>query len=284
MNKLSIVIITFISLLAVSCSDHDDPELAPIDTTKVKITANVSEPPTGSWMNITEEMTIRVSNLEMSAPKGVVLRSVSLTASSGNVRYSIDDKPYSGEPLEFKVPLTNMRGRLNFTLKGNLIQKNSRDAEIIIADNIQKIVFSQQPKFECEGWLYVSVKSKSTTGEEYNQTFEVRSNENLDIPVPADKLYWTPSSGTASEIEISLGSGGTAWSSNTTFDCKITKSAIGHSSGDESTLKLTIPNKPGSLNAQKLQLYVIASYFGAWENVTIDPYNLTNVFSIIETE
>ncbi len=284
MNKLSIVIIAFISLLAASCSDHDDPKLAPIDTTKVKITANVSETPTGSWMNITEEMTIRVSNLEMSAPKGVVLRSVSLIASNGNMRYNIDDKPYSGEPLEFKVPLTNIRGRLNFTLKGNLIQKNSRDAEIIIADNIQKIVFSQQPKFECEGWLYVSVKSKSTTGEEYNQTFEVRSNENLDIPVPADKLYWTPSSGTASEIEISLGSGGTAWSSNTTFDCKITKSAIGHSSGDESTLKLTIPNKPGSLNAQKLQLYVIASYFGAWENVTIDPYNLTNVFSIIEAE
>ena len=284
MNKLSIVILAFISLLAVSCSDHDDPKLAPIDTTKVKITANVSETPTGQWMNVTEEMTIRVSNLEMSAPKGVVLRSVSLIASSGNVRYSIDDKPYSGEPLEFKVPLTNMRGRLNFTLKGNLIQKNSRDAEIIIADNIQKIVFSQQPKFECEGWLYVSVKSKSTTGEEYNQTFEVRSNENLDIPVPTDKLYWTPSSGTASEVEISLGSGGTAWSSNTTFDCKITKSAIGHSSGDESTLKLTIPNKPGSLNAQKLQLYVIASYFGAWENVTIDPYNLTNVFSIIEAE
>ena len=284
MNKLSIVIIAFISLLTVSCSDHDDPKLAPIDTTKVKITANVSETPTGQWMNVTEEMTIRVSNLEMSAPKGVVLRSVSLIASSGNVRYSIDDKPYSGEPLEFKIPLTNMRGRLNFTLKGNLIQKNSRDAEIIIADNIQKIVFSQQPKFECEGWLYVSVKSKSTTGEEYTQTFEVRSNENLDIPVPADKLYWTPSSGTASEIEISLGSGGTAWSSNTTFDCKITKSAIGHSSGDESTLKLTIPNKPGSLNAQKLQLYVIASYFGAWENVTIDPYNLTNVFSIIEAE
>lgn len=284
MNKLSIVIITLISLLAASCSDHDDPKLAPIDTTKVKISAKVSETPAGSWMNVTEEMTIRVSDIEMSAPKGVVLRSISLSATSGNVRYNIDDKPYSGEPLEFKMPLTNMRGRLNFTLKGNLIQKNSRDAEIIIADNIQKIVFSEQPKFECEGWLYVSVKSKSTTGEEYNQTFEVRSNENLDIPIPADKLYWTPSSGTASELELSLGSGGTAWSSNTTFDCKITKSAIGHSSGDESTLKLTIPNKPGSLNAQKLQLYIIASYFGAWENVTIEPYNLTNVFSIIETE
>lgn len=138
MNKLSIVIIAFISLLTVSCSDHDDPKLAPIDTTKVKITANVSETPTGQWMNVTEEMTIRVSNLEMSAPKGVVLRSVSLIASSGNVRYSIDDKPYSGEPLEFKIPLTNMRGRLNFTLKGNLIQKNSRDAEIIIADNYNR--------------------------------------------------------------------------------------------------------------------------------------------------
>lgn len=284
MNKLRITIIAFISLLAASCADHDDPKLAPIDTTKVKITANVTEAPSDTWMSISEEMTIRVSNIEMSAPKGVMLRSVSLIANSGNVRYNLNDKPFSGELLEFKVPLTNMRGRLNFTLIGNLVQKNSRDAEIIIADNIQKIVFSEQPKLECEGWLQVSVKSRSTTGEEYNQTFEARSNENIDIAIPRDKLYWVPSSGTASELEISLVSGAKAWSSNTTFDCKVTKSAIGHSSGGDSTLKLTIPNTPGSLNAQKLQLYILATYFGTWENVTIEPYNLTNVFSIIETD
>lgn len=284
MNRLSIFIITFLSLVSSSCADHDDPKLAPIDTTKIKITANVSEKPVDSWMNITEEVTIRVSDIKISAPKGVVLRSVSLIANNGNIRYNIDDKPFSGEQLEFKVPLTNMKGRLYFTLIGNLIQKNSRDAEIIIADNIQKIVFSEQPKFECEGWIYVSVKSKSSTGEEYNQTFEVRSNEKLDIPIPREKLYWVPSSGTASDLEISLGSGGTAWSSNTTFDCKITKSAIGHSSGDDSTLKFTIPNTPGSLNAKKLQLYIVASYFGTWENVSIEPYSVTNVFSIIEAE
>lgn len=284
MNKLSILITAFISLLMASCADHDDPELAPIDTTKVKISAKVAESPNDKWMNVSEEMTISISDIEMSAPKGVVLRSISLIASNGNVRYTLDDKPYSGEPLEFKVPLSNKTGRLNFTLLGNLIQKNSRDAQIIIADNIQKIVFSEAPKFECEGWIYVSVKSKSTTGEEYSQAFEVRSSDHFTIAVPQDKLYWTPTSGTASTLEVSLGCGATAWSPNTTFDCNITNSAIGHSSGDKGTLKITIPNTPGSLSAEKLQVYIESTYYGTWENVTIEPYKLINVFNVIETK
>lgn len=285
MKKLSIFALMVVTLSALSsCMDHDDPKLAPIDTTQVKITADVTYSPVSQWQDISEEMTIKVSDVKMSAPKGVVLKSISLTTNSGYSRYTIDEKPFSGETLEFKVPLVNMQGRMTFSLRGNLIKKDSRDAEIMIADNIQKIVFSEQPKFQCNGWLYVSVKGKSSTGEEYSNSFEVTSTDDLAIPVPEDKLYWKPSSGEAPTIEVSLGSGATAWSSNTTFDCKITKTAIGHSSGDQPTLKLTIPNTPGSLNSEKLQLYVISSYFGTWENVTIDPYTLTNVFGIIETQ
>ncbi len=277
---LLIVIVTLIQ----SCADHDDPQLSPIDTSQVKINATVNDTPNTTWLNITEELTISVSNIEMSAPKGVFLRSISLVANNGIGRYTVDDKPYSGEPLEFKVPLTMLKGRVSFSLRGNLIKKDSRDAEIIIVDNIQKIVFSEEPEFKCEGWLCVSVMSKSTSGEIYENSFEVKSADDLIIPIPQSKLYWTPQEGTASTIEIKLDAGGTAWSPNTTFDCKITKSAIGHSSGDDSTLKLTIPNTPGSLGAEKLQEYIETSYFGTWENISIEPYNLTNVFSIVEVE
>lgn len=284
MNKLSIftlLTLTFATLS--SCMDHDDPKLEPIDTTQVKIAADVTYSPTSQWQDKAEEMTIKVSDIKMNAPKGVVLKSISLTAYSGYSRYTIDEKPFSGEILEFKVPLIGMQGRITFSLRGKLIKKDSRDAEIMIADNIQKIVFSENPKFECNGWLYVSVKGKSTTGEEYSHSFEVTSKDDL-MQVPEDELYWKPSSGEAPNIEVTFGSGATAWSSNTTFDCKITKTAIGHSSADQPTLKLSIPNTPGSLNSEKLQVYVITSYFGTWEDVTIDPYHLTNVFGIIETK
>ena len=88
-----------------SCADHDDPQLAPIDTTQVKITATVKDEPNSSWMSVSEEMTISVSDIEMTAPKGVVLRTVSLVANNGLSTYLIDDKPFSGQPMEFKVPL-----------------------------------------------------------------------------------------------------------------------------------------------------------------------------------
>ncbi len=281
--RLTALLLAIFSL-ATSCADHDDPQLSPIDTTRVKITATVKDIPNTSWLNITEELTISVSNIEMSAPKGVVLRSISLVANNGIGRYTVDDKPYSGEPLEFKVPLTMLKGRVSFSLRGNLIKKDSRDAEIIIADNIQKIVFSEEPEFKCEGWLYVSVTSKSTSGEIYENSFEVRSTDDLMIPIPQSKLYWTPQEGRASTLELALGAGGTAWSPNTTFDCKIINSTIGHSTGGDATLRLTIPNIPRSLGAEKLQEYIETSYSGTWENISIEPYNLTNVFSIVEVE
>lgn len=277
-------LLAVVFILLHSCADHDDPQLAPIDTTQVKITANVTDTPNTSWLDVSEQMSINVSNVEMKAPKGVVLRSISLMANNGSSRYTVDEKPFSGDPLEFNVPLRGLQGRINFTLLGNLIKKDSRDAEIIIADNIQKIVFSEQPKIECEGWLSVSVKSRSTSGEEYSRSFEVRSSESGVIFIPQNELYWTPASGSAPTVEISFGSGATAWSPNTTFDCKITQTSIGHSSADASTLKLTIPNTPGSLNAQKLQLYVRTSYYGKWENITIEPNRLITVFGIVEKE
>ena len=269
----------------VSCADHDDPQLAPIDTSRVKISASVRTTPAyTSWMNVSEELTINVSDIEMTAPKDVVLRSISLIANNGLGFGEIDNKPYSGEAMEFKVPLNALHGRVNFSLRGNLIKKNSRDAEVIIADNIQKIVFSETPEFECEGWLYVSVSSTSTSGEEYSRSFEVRSTENLTILIPDSELYWTPAAGTASTIDLTLSGGSTTWSPNTTFENTVTNIAVGTSSSDNQTLKLTLPNIPGSLNSQKLQLYVRTSYFGTWENVSIAPYNLTTVFSIAETE
>ena len=285
MKKISFyALLATVCMILPSCLDHDNPKLSPIDTTNVKITATVKDYPDTPWLNVAEELTVNVSDIEMTAPKGVVLRSVSLVANNGTGIHTVDDKPYSGEPLEFKVPLNMLKGRVNFSLRGNLIKKDSRDAEIIIADNIQKLIFSEEPKFECEGRLYVSVKGRSTTGEEYSNSFEVKSGDNLTIPVAQSELYWTPSSGTASTIEVSLGGGANAWSPNTTFDCKILKTAVGHSSGDEPTLRMTIPNTPGSLNSQKLQLYVLTSYFGTWEDISIQPYNLTNVFDIVEIE
>lgn len=277
-------VICTVYVLLTACADHDDPKLAPIDTSKVKITANVSDRPNSEWMTTTEELTISVQNLEMTAPKGVVLKSVSLVANTGLSRHLIDEKPYSGETLEFKVPLSILQGRCNFTLLGNLIKKDYRDAQIIIADNIQKIVFTEEPKFECEGWLYVSVKSKSTTGEEYEHAFEVTSSDHFTIPVPQSELYWTPSTGTASTLEISLGTGATVWSPNTSLVGDVIATSLGHSSANAPTMKLTIPNTPGSLTAKKLQTYVQTSFHGTWENVTISPTNILYVFSIAETE
>lgn len=265
-----------------SCADHDDPQLAPIDTTQVKITATVKDEPNSSWMSVSEEMTISVSDIEMTAPKGIVLRTVSLVANNGLSTYLIDDKPFSGQPMEFKVPLVGKQGRLNFSLRGNLIKKDSRDAEVIIADNIQKIVFSETPEFECDGRLSVSVNGISSTGEEYSRSFDVTSTDRFSIAVTKNELYWQPTSGTAPTIEVTLSGAATSLSPNTTFDNKVTNVAIGHSSGDGSTVKMTIPNTPGSLSAEKLQMYVRTSYYGTWENITIEPYNLTNVFDIVE--
>ncbi len=271
------------SSMVLACADHDDPQLAPIDTTKVKITAKVEDIPDTQWLNVSEELTVRVSDIEMEAPKGVVLRNISLIANTATSRYTIDDKPYSGAPLVFKVPLTSLSGRVNFSVRATLIKKDSRDAEILIADNIQRLIFSESPQFECEGLLSVSVKAKSTTGEVLDRSFEVRSTDGFTIAIPVEELYWTPSSGSASEIEVSLSAGADAWSPNTTFDCAILKIALGHSSGASPTLRMTIPNIPGSFDAQHLQLYVVTSYFGIWENMSIPPYNLTNVFDITET-
>ena len=285
MKKITaLAYVTSICSILSSCADHDDPKLSPIDTSQIKISATVKDYPNTPWLNTSEEMTVDVDNVVMSAPKGVVLKSISLVANNGTSRYEVDEKPYSGEPLEFKVPLTGLRGRLNFSLRGNLIKKDSRDAEIIIADNIQKIIFSEAPKFECTAKLFVTVKSTSTTGEEYSNSFEACSADNLTIPVPQTELYWQPTSGTASTLEVSLGSSALAWSPNTTFDSSISKISIGHSSGETATLKITIPNTPGSLNSEKLQMYVIPSFYGTWENITIEPYSIIYPFSIIEEQ
>lgn len=278
------ILIKIACLLLPSCIDHDDPQLAPIDTTQVKITASVKDTPNSRWLTETEELTIQVSNIELTAPKGVVLRSISLIGQNGNSFYRFNEKPFSGKPLEFKIPLNGSQGRVYFSLRGNLIKKDSRDADIIIMDNIQRIVFSEMPKFDCEGSLLVTVNSKSTSGEEYSASFEAKSDPINKISIPPSKLYWAPKSGTASTVEVTLAGAAIASSPNTTFDSAVTRVAIGHNSGEEATVKFTLPNTPGSLDSKKLQMYALATYYGTWENVTIEPYNLTNVFDIVEAE
>lgn len=281
-STLSLFLLFLFSVFVTSCSDPDEPQLDPIDTSLVKIEASIKSSPTSQWMIPTEQLSIKVSDVEMTAPQGVILQSISLVANDGTKAYVVDDKPFSGKDLEFKVSLKNLQGRVHFSLKGNLVKKDSRDAEILIADNIERIIFSEMPELECQGRLIVSVRAQSTTGEEYSNSFEVTSSDHFTIPVPREQLYWQPTSGTVSTIDVTLGSGATAWSPNTTLTPEITKTAIGNSTGDAPTAKFTIPNSPGSLDSMILQMYVITSYYGTWENVTIEPYLLTNIFAITE--
>lgn len=279
MKKLIIPFLFIASMFVTSCADHDDPELSPIDTTQVKIAATVHEYPTDSWLNPTEEMTISVSNVKMDAPKGVVLRSISLC----NNGRPIMDKPYSGETLEFKIPMSGLiAGRLNFSIVGHLIQKNCRDAEILIADNIQRILFTQTPNMDCEGKVNIEVKSVSTSGEEYSHSFEVKSIDYFTIPVPQSELYWSPKDGTASTLELTLTGEGRAWSSNSTLDGTITNIYWGSRNPDGPVLKVTVPNTPGALNSEHLQLYVMAEYYGVNEGISVKPQKLLSVFSLVE--
>ncbi len=280
MNKLTHFILLAMFCMVTSCVDHDNPELTPIDTSEVKITSSVDVQPSTTWLNPTKEITIRISNVTMNAPKGVVLRSISLYENG----YSIMDKPFSGETLEFKVPLSNMQGRVNFSIIGNLIQKNCRDAQILIEDNIQRLVFTQTPKLECTAHINVTVKSVSTSGEEFSQWFDVESNEVGIVEIPNDKLYWTPKSGTASTIELTLGGGATTWSSNSTLESEVTRISWNSNNSGDPVLKISIPNIIGSLDSEKLSMTVLATYFGTTENITVEPQKLIVLFDIRESK
>ncbi len=279
MNKLSKILLLIFFVVATACADHDDPALSPIDTSNVKISAKVYAVPTSSWLSTAEEMTIRISDVEMSAPKGIVLRNINLF----NNGQRIISKPYSGEALEFKVPLNYMNGRINFSLIGDLIQKNHRDAEILIQDNIQRIVFNQIPKLDYKAYINVTVRSVSTTGEEFFQRFDVESEDGAIISIPKDKLYWTPISGTASTIELTLGGGADTWSSNSTLESEVTGVSWSTSTPDDPVLKTSIPNEGGSLDKLKLRMDVNARFFGTTENITIEPQNLSLSFIIRES-
>ena len=51
MKQFLYLLICFIAVSVTSCADHDNPELAPIDTSKVKITADVKVSPSMTWLN-----------------------------------------------------------------------------------------------------------------------------------------------------------------------------------------------------------------------------------------
>lgn len=280
MNKIIQYILLGIFCMATSCADHDDPELAPINTSNVKISAKIDIQPSTTWLNPTEELTIRVSNVDMTAPKGIVLRSISLYENGRQLM----DKPFSGETLEFKVPLSYLKGRVNFSVIGNLIQKNCRDAQILIEDNIQRIVFTETPELECKARINVAVKSVSTSGEEFIQQFDVESNEAGVIYIPQDKLYWTPTSGNAPLIDLTFNGSAEAWSPNSTLDSEISRISWGSKFPDNPTINLSISNEYGSLNNEKLSMYVSATYFGTIENIKVEPQNLNILFDIRESK
>lgn len=276
-----------VCLLPTACADHDDPQLAPIDTSQMKISANVAVNPTAHWLNQTEEVSISVSDIEMTAPKGVVIRSIALYKDNGPVM----EKPYSGEPLDFKYLLQYSRGRVYFSIIANLIKQNARDAQILIKDNIQCVVFSETPQFECEANVDITVKSKSTSGEEYSKTFEVKSTDHFTIPLSAAELYWAPASGTASTLEVTLTGDAKTWSTNSTLESRISKiywdkpSAFpGHEGSSRQEITLTLPNTPGALGTKNLGLVVTTVEYGTWENVTVEPSNMTYGFVLTETD
>lgn len=275
-----LTLITGFCCLMSSCLDHDNPELAPINTSKVKIAASIDTKPTATWLNTTEEVTIVVSNVNMTAPKGVVLRSISLEENGRE----ISNKPFSGETLVYKVPLTYLQGRVNFSIVGNLIQKNCRDAKILIEDNIQRLVFTQTPRLECKAHINVNVRSVSTSGEEYSQRFDVESDDAGVVLIPQDKLYWTPTSGTASSIELTLGGGADTWSPNSTLESEVSRISWGSKYPDGPVLKLSLHNTPGSLDKERLDMYVLATYYGTTENITVEPQSLTTLFVIRESK
>lgn len=280
MKQYLLPIIAAVSLTLTACGDHDNPELMPIDTTKVAITADVTVSPQTAWLNPTEEITVSVRNVTMDAPAGLVLRNIILSANDRE----ISSKPFDGKPLEFKVPLNQVGiGRINFAVRGELIRQGCRDAEILIADNIQRIVFSDTPAFECRGAVNITVTAQSTSGEEYARTFTVYSTDHFTIPVPQTELYWIPDNGTASTLSLKLSGGATAWSTNSTLVCTPSKIYWGGRFDDGEVTTIDISNTPGSLDKAAMTMYVNTVESGTFENVTVSPANMLYTFELRET-
>ncbi len=279
MKKLLTLIL--FPLMLVSCLDHDNPELGAINTEAVKIDATISVTPANTWIERSQELVVRVSDLNMKAPKGVILR---------NIRLMVDDrqlltKPYSGEELEFRVPLNYITpGRLNFAVWGDLVQKDHRDASIIIADNISRILFDEIPELECEATVAVTVHGTSTNGEVYDRSFTVKSDDGHDLPVPASELYWRPSLGTASYLDVTLAASAKTSSPNSSLSSIAQRVYWGASHGTEPTIKLHIENKPGALAAEKLVLLVSGVWYGKWENISIEDAKMNFPFILKEVE
>lgn len=284
MKKIIFPFTVAVSLLFAACQDHDSPELAPIDTSKVKITSDVTATPAAMWLNPTQEITVKVSNVDMSAPKGVVLRNINLMVDGA----MYIQKPFAGADLEFKLPLNQVpRGRINIAVWGELIQKNSRDAQIIITDNIQRIIFSETPEFACDVTVDIAVKAKSTSGEEYSRSFQVVSTDDSFIPLPASELYWTPQSGTADRLEITMTASAKSYSTNSTLKSDVDRVYWSQVGGGSNVVKISMPNVPGTLNSNSISLPVLVVNTvesGTWENVTVEPARKTYGFLLTESK
>lgn len=287
MNKFLLSFLVSAGLFFTGCdSDNDAPELPQepeisqeeIDASKIVISAKIS---TGIksgnlWCNPDDEIMLKVADIDFKAPEGVILQSITLLANGD----SIANKPYSGKPLEFYVYTKNLEpGNINFSIIGNLIKKDARDAQIIIKDNISKIIFSEVPEFERENTVDVTVKSISSSGEEYNNSFQA-SAYGFDLFIPSSEIYWTPKEGDAKTVQLTLTANFRVSSTNSTLNAK--PQSIYWNGESSSTINIEIPNTPGSLKKEKLSATLEYTIWGKWENVNIGNVNFIAGFAVSE--
>lgn len=283
MNRLHYIALSaLVALTTASCgSDDDEPKPSLIDTTGVDISATVSVDPSAAWAWYTtaDQLTVNVSDVDMHAPKGVLLKSVNLLANGT----PIAEKPFSGDPLAFKVPLNSVgSGRLNLSVVGTLAEKNSLDAQIIIADNLEQTVFNVMPDFECVGRISISIKARSTSGELLDRTFQVSSTSHFRIDIPQSQLYWTPLEGTAATLDVTMTASADVFSTNSTLAAKATQINWGYDHSSTPELHLTLPNVPGSLAAQDLSILVNTVRYGVWEGINTGETKLMYYFKLQE--
>lgn len=66
------------------------------------------------------------------------------------------------------------------------------------------IVFDSKPRYTTAATVDVAVSGKSSTGETYQRDMQLQTTPDGRIPFPKEAFAWTPASGTASTLDVSL--------------------------------------------------------------------------------
>lgn len=251
----------------VSCEDHDSPELSPIDTTEIGITASITLNPSHLWYTTRDEYGIKVGNIDMTAPQGTVIRTVSLLIDGQTVM----EKPWSGDMLEFQLPLSSQwKGKHKAAIWCKLIRKNARDADYIIKDNMDLTVFDEIPQFNKDVAVRFTVSGKSATGETYSQEILVPSDHHGQVEIPSSDLY--PDNVSSLQVTMEIANVSVAAIHSDQLQTTINNSYWNTS--DKNTITLKIPNEAGALeNALKekhLFPIIDARIHGTHEGIAVD--------------